>query len=122
MFNRFKEVRETLGLTQKQLAERLGVTDTYISLVENGKTPIGKQTKSLFCNVLKVNEDWLETGNGDMFAPEPVSPLETLNEINLLVELARRSVDKLDEKTRNTITAFVTQLAAKLSGTDGKEK
>jgi transcriptional regulator with XRE-family HTH domain len=31
-----KILREKMGLTQKQLAERIGVTQTYISKIEHG--------------------------------------------------------------------------------------
>lgn len=32
-----KELRELLGITQSELADRIGVTKAYISLIENGK-------------------------------------------------------------------------------------
>lgn len=33
---RFKEYRDEIGLTQRELAARLGVTDNYISAIERG--------------------------------------------------------------------------------------
>lgn len=117
MNNRLKQVRTSLGLTQKEFAEQLGVTVTYISLLEGGNKEIGKQTKSLLINVFNVNRDWLETGNGKMFdvKPEPENPIDALNNVNLLVELAKRSIDCLDDQTRATIVSFVTELSKKLS-------
>ena len=122
MNNRIKQVRTSLNLTQKDFAKKLGVTDTYVSLLESGNKEIGKQTKSLLINVFKVNQDWLETGNGEMFDPKPANPIDALSEISLLVELSRRSIDKLDVKTKETITTFITDLAAKLSEKDGKQE
>ena len=39
----FKKVREDLNLTQKQLAEALGVARNYIYLIESGKMPVSKK-------------------------------------------------------------------------------
>src|SRR5262249_5970206 len=37
-----KEQRERKGWTQDQAAARLGVSQTYLSLVENGRRPVSK--------------------------------------------------------------------------------
>ncbi|MEI8342865.1 MAG: helix-turn-helix transcriptional regulator [Verrucomicrobiota bacterium] len=42
------------GLTQKQLAERIGVAQHHISEMENGKRPVGKVAKKL-AEVLNVD-------------------------------------------------------------------
>lgn len=34
--NRMKELREKKGLTQRQLALELGITETYVSAIERG--------------------------------------------------------------------------------------
>lgn len=39
----FKKVREELNLTQRQLAEALGVARNYIYLIESGKMPVSKK-------------------------------------------------------------------------------
>ena len=41
----FKAARSTLGLTQKQMAEALGLTIRQITRLEAGETPVHKQTE-----------------------------------------------------------------------------
>lgn len=112
--NRIKELRDSLGLTQKEFAESIGVAYQSISLWENGQQSIGASKILLICKVHNVNQTWLETGEGPMFTVEK-SPLDSLNNVNLLVELAKRSIDCLDDQTRATIVSFVTELSKKLS-------
>lgn len=42
--NYVKTTRKTLGLTQKQLAEKLNINANYVYLLESGKNKIGKKT------------------------------------------------------------------------------
>lgn len=42
--NELRECRKSLGLTQEQLAETLGLTQTYIGLMERGAKPIEPRT------------------------------------------------------------------------------
>lgn len=41
----FKKAREELKMTQKQLAEALGVARNYIYLIESGKMPVSKKIR-----------------------------------------------------------------------------
>ena len=45
--NRVKEYRKKAGMTQPQAAEKLGISVTYLSLIENGKANLteGKMRK-----------------------------------------------------------------------------
>lgn len=43
------------GLTQKQLAERLGVRQAHLSLMGNSKRPIGKAMAKRFAEALGVD-------------------------------------------------------------------
>jgi len=43
------------GLTQEQLARRLGIKRTNLSEMENGKRPIGKNMAKRLAEVLKTN-------------------------------------------------------------------
>jgi len=42
-----KKFRQSLGLSQKQFAERLGFTREYVSFMENGKRPISSTVQKL---------------------------------------------------------------------------
>ena len=47
--------RKRENLTQKQLAELLGISQTHISEMEHGKRPIGKEMAKRLAKVLKVD-------------------------------------------------------------------
>ena len=49
-----RELRERKQLTQRELAEQLGLTVNYLSLVENGKRGVSIQTLNEFANALDV--------------------------------------------------------------------
>lgn len=53
-----KDLRLKRGLTQKQLAEKLGVTQQYLSHFENGERDIANMTLAnaiRICDALKVS-------------------------------------------------------------------
>lgn len=64
---RIKEVRKALGLTQDKFGAKLGVGKTAVSKVENGENSITDQLRLAVCREFRVSEDWLRTGEGDMF-------------------------------------------------------
>lgn len=68
MQRRIKELRQTLKLTQQQLAEAVGLSRNYIALVETGSREPSDRTISDICRVFNVSEEWLRTGNGPMMA------------------------------------------------------
>lgn len=67
MNERIKELRKTLGLTLEKFGERVGVKKSALSLVENGKNNVSEQLFFSICREFNVNDDWLRTGDGEMF-------------------------------------------------------
>ena len=67
LVNRMKAVRETLNLSQREFGEKLGVSRDVISNIEYGRVPPKKLLLQHMCQQYKVNEHWLETGEGEMF-------------------------------------------------------
>lgn len=64
---RVKTIRKTLGLSQKEFAESLGISGTFISEVESGKY---KPCYDFFYNMMvqfNVNLHFLLSGEGEMF-------------------------------------------------------
>lgn len=64
---RLKDVRKACGLTQQALADKLGLKQNTIATYEIGKTSPSDRTIADICREFNVNEDWLRTGEGDMF-------------------------------------------------------
>ena len=71
MNSRIKLIRKELGLTQEQLAERLGIGKTALSMIETGRTGLSSRNRNILVQELNVNPDWLETGEGLMFNADP---------------------------------------------------
>lgn len=69
MKERIKEVRKTLGLTLEEFGNKIGVTKTTISRIENGVNSVTNQMLISICREFGVNEEWLRSGEGEMFVP-----------------------------------------------------
>ena len=73
MNNRLRELRDKLGLTQEQLAQRIGLSKYSVSSIEIGHRQLSQRNFDIICNTFNVNPDWLRNGKGEMFLP-PKSP------------------------------------------------
>ena len=72
MKDRLKKLRKTLGMTQQEFADKIGIARGNIGAYEVGKNALSDAVISLICKTDfppkgKVNENWLRTGEGDMF-------------------------------------------------------
>lgn len=70
MKDRIKALREYLNKSQDEFGRALGLSRNYISLIENGSRNLSNQSIKVLCSLFNVNENWLRTGNGEMFNPE----------------------------------------------------
>lgn len=68
---RLKKLRRELNIKQKDFAEKISTTQGHISDIENGRKNLSERTIKLICledwSGKTVNEDWLRTGDGEMF-------------------------------------------------------
>ena len=71
MGHRLKLIRKTLGMTQEQLAQRLGVGKTALSMIETGKARLSNRNKNILVQEFNVSPEWLESGVGEMFNADP---------------------------------------------------
>jgi HTH-type transcriptional regulator / antitoxin PezA len=72
MKERLKEIRKSNpnGKTQETFANYLEISKENISSYESGRRNPSDAFIKLVCEKCNVNEDWLRTGNGEMFMPE----------------------------------------------------
>lgn len=72
MNERLKEIRKSNpnGKTQETFANYLEISKENISSYESGRRNPSDAFIKLVCEKCNVNEDWLRTGNGEMFMPE----------------------------------------------------
>lgn len=82
---RINTLISTLGIRKTAVADRLNVSQAFVSQLCTGKTNPSDRTISDICREFNVNEEWLRIGEGEMFKPK--SRNEELQEFLL------RSVD-----------------------------
>lgn len=61
-----KNFFKSQGLTQNDIAERLGVSQSYIGMVMSGSKDLGKKSAQKWSNEFGLSVAWLLTGVGDM--------------------------------------------------------
>lgn len=100
---RIRCVRQYLDLTQKQFAERLGITGAHISRVEHGIGNFSIALVRLISKVYSIDEEWILTGKGEMFISQCINKksgereqfieeLENINnQISILIQKMRSS-------------------------------
>lgn len=66
---RFKQLRDELGKSQTEFGAGIGVSRSVINNIERGVTEPSDIFLNHLCVVYNVNRAWLETGEGEMFAP-----------------------------------------------------
>lgn len=65
--DRIKKIRRELDLTQQEFADRIGIKRGGVANYEiNRNVPIDAVI-SLICKTFNVREEWLRTGNGEIF-------------------------------------------------------
>ncbi len=68
------------GITQQQIADRLGVSQAYIYQLLCGRTAFGKGTASKFQDIYGLSAAWLLTGEGEMLSSGAAG---TINNISI---------------------------------------
>jgi transcriptional regulator with XRE-family HTH domain len=71
MKERILALRKALRLKQGEFAARLGMKGTALSMIEVGDNSLTEKNIRLICMTFNVNEEWLRTGKGEMFALSP---------------------------------------------------
>lgn len=80
--NRLLELRKALGITQKQMAEAIGIKQAAYSAIELGKASLTDRNKITIINIYSVNPKWFESGEGSMFITSKESTTEQLTSIS----------------------------------------
>lgn len=66
MNERIRQVRKSLGLSQSEFGQSIGISDAAISRLESGVNSPSERTVKLICSTYHVNYLWLTRGDGDM--------------------------------------------------------
>ena len=108
---RVKELRKELDLTLEKFSDPLGVGKTAISNIENGSRNLTDQMIASICREYRVNEEWLRTGEGEMFVK--LSPAE---------EVATYVSDLLEDDGENPLYGIIIQIMRTYSGLSPKSQ
>lgn len=124
MNERIKQIRRELGLTQAKFAERIGLKQNSIALIESGKRNISDQAVLSICREFGIMEDWIRHGDGPMYSPEATKELDALAEKYDFTYRDYIFMEKLckDKNVRNALINFSLELSADLlkSGIDSE--
>ena len=101
---RIKILRESLGLSQKDISEKAEINRVYMNRIESGKYNPSFNAIYNILTKFNVSIDWLLTGKGQMFL------IDEDNAINKLKDYHLQFLDKLvsmpEEKQERLINAF----------------
>lgn len=75
---RIRKLRKELDMTQQKFGERIGIKGNTVAQYELGRNEPVDAVFSLICREFNVNEEWLRTGEGEMFRAAPSDVLDQL--------------------------------------------
>ena len=67
MGERVRELRRALGLSGERFGEKIGVKKSAVSKIEKGLVGLSEQNILAICREFNVSEEWLRSGEGEMF-------------------------------------------------------
>ena len=68
--------KDVLGMNQTEFAERLGLKQGSFSSIESGSSTVTDRTIKAICMVFNVREEWLRTGEGEMYSSAELFSLD----------------------------------------------
>lgn len=106
---RIKELRQSLCLSQAKFAKEISISNGYIAGIELGNRKVNDRLVKLISVTFNANEEWLKTGNGEMFNKQPDQSLDlaystfkelkpeyqeyVLKQIDQLLEIQRKETE-----------------------------
>ena len=117
MNNRIRELRKSLGMTQRNFGLAIGLTQNAITLMETGKRNISDFSVRNICREFHVNEEWLRYGTGEMFEAPLQSDLDSLSRKYNLSPGSLILIEKfitLKPAQQEAVLQFVRETAASL--------
>ena len=105
---------DKVHMTMEEFGEKLGVQKSAVSKIEKSLVNLTEQMKLSICREFGVNQEWLETGEGEMFVETSFPELQDLKERYSLDEDAVLMIEKfvtLSEDKRKAVIEYVRSVA-----------
>ena len=132
MEERLKNLRNALNMNQKDFAQSLGLGQSTWAMIEVGKRELNDRHIKLICSIHNVNENWLRTGNGEMFTQlsqddetahivQDMLGNNTGSFYNIILEIAK-SYKKLSPTSQKALNELADNLLAGLVNKEEKDE
>ena len=121
MNERIKELRKILELNQTDFGNRIGIKQGSVAAYESGaRTPIDAVIISI-CREFGVNEEWLRSGEGEMFCKLETNDIvvkatRLLGEKDPMFEAFVETYSTLSPSDRKVLMDFGVNLVKSLNG------
>lgn len=102
-----KKIRKVLGLTQKELAKRLKMSQSQISAIEQGQRKINDRLIMQISLVFGLNEEWIRTGEGEPY-PEGKKEDDILANDSFLKAFLK-AYEAMNQGEKETLESFMYQ-------------
>jgi len=100
---------DVLHITQKQLALKLGITQSGASYIEQLNNNVSDSTIKAICNIYNISEDWLRNGIEPMYIQQQSFSLDEFakqhNMTELEIEIFKVYLE-LDPDIRDTVVEY----------------
>lgn len=117
---RIRHLRKNeLKMTQDDFASKIDISRSNIGNIEIGRIAVTERIIASICREFNVSEEWLRTGNGEMFVPLKRNQLITDFTADLIMEdntFKKRLVEalaKLDESEWEVLEKLAESLIKK---------
>lgn len=107
---RISLIIESLGMKKTAFAERLNVSQAFVSQLCSGVKQPSERTLLDICREFHVNYLWLTEGKGDMFTSTPESVVDELAEDFKLDDIDKKIIEKyleLSDSQRAVIKEYI---------------
>lgn len=124
MNERLRILREFLGLNQLQFSKRTNISRSMVAMFETGDREMKDIHISQICHAFNVNETWLRTGTGEMYAiPDSTLVSQLAREYNLdsLDQSIVEAYIQLPAEYRKGLKVYLSSLMEKFQAIEGND-
>lgn len=116
---RIKTIRKNANMNQKDFSEKIGVTQSGVSYMEQNGRNVSDITIKSICNYFNISEDWLRYGKGPMYTQPPTFSLDDFvkskGATKLELEIMKTYFELDPEVRKNALEYFKRKLISSIA-------